>query len=583
MPGTLATGVYGGGTLGGRAGGQRRYPRIAVAREFPPDDLAVRISDPRTGQTITRLGADEALLENTIDALGYSSEMQGGCKEFGGQLARDPRIRWPDLAPYLDVTVYGQGVDEVWWGRIDKPEGSDGSQSLVNLKGVGHLAALEDDEAVKAGFIDADQTKWGDPSTERRRILREANIFLSAATSFGFSEKEGEGEPPSILNDFGNVTAEAGKGEAGEADYDSGGIDLEEVLYDYRVLAVPDTAFDSTMALGRESTFATEPVVGTDHNGTTALEQAVGTAVAGYRFARLRDLFSGPYEGPMTNLFAWQNIRVLALTGLALQGTWPNVGFTAKQMLEWAVPRFSYLQARAEDIEDDQFVIPHAWFAEEGTLATIVKELTKYGLLDWFVYEGKRLQLRRPGTYGRKWVAAPGPAEFREEGEDGTRLWKDIVVAWQDVDGSTKTVGPPGSGATYESASLEITDPDHPAVRAGIPRRDRIVTKTVCDFPTSLKLGENWLAEANELSHSGTCNLTHYVLDDKGIYHPASVVKAGDEVFFPGSGDPSYRRITHVDYDHNERKAACTLDAPADGLAAVQERFQVELQARGIA
>lgn len=555
---------------------------IAVLREHPPDRMAIRISDPKTGRTIARLAEDEADLSNVINSIGYDSEMQGGSKTLKGNLGRDPRVPWSDLPAYADVTAYSDGVEELWWGRIEKLQGAEGDRTGVDLEAVGHIAALEDDKAcLGLGFINADQSQWGEPSVERRKRLIEANIPLVANTSFGFGSMEDESEPPAVLNDFNGVVSTAGKSEAGEADFDSGGVDIDQVLYDYRVLAVPDAAFDSTMALGTTDTFATAEV-GTDHKGTTALQQQVTAPGPGYRFARLRDLFGGAYEGQMTNLFAWQYLRVLARTGLTLQGTWPNVGYTARQMLGYAVPRYSYLKARDEDLEDDGFVIPHAWFSEPGMLADVVKELTKFGLLDWFIYEGKRLQLRYPGTYGRFWQAAPGAAELKETGLDANRLWREIVVAFQDVDGSTKYVGPPGSGAHIEDATLEITDPDHPAVRAEITRKDLLVMKGVGDVPTAIKIGVNWLSEANELSHAGECNLRDWVMSDKGVWYPTSHVKAGDYVRFPGR-DSSYRKITAAPYERDERNAHCTLDAPPDGIAALEERFQVELRPFGLA
>lgn len=559
--------------------------RIAVGQEFVPDRYAVRVSDPKTGRTIARLSDDESNLENIIERLGHSSEMQGGSKDLKGDLARNPRISANDLPAYADLTAYIDGVEEVWWGRVDKEQGAEGDRTGVELNGVGHIAALEDDKAcLGLGFIDSDMTKWGDPSVERRRQLIEAGIQIVANTSLGFGSLEDEKEPPGIIDDFNGVTTVEGKTAAGESHYDSGGVDIERVLYDRRRLSAsePNAAWEGNMALAGTDTF-TSPTTGTDHDAETALQQEVAAPDAGYRRARLRDRLTTTTGGnALTRLFAWQHLKVLGRTGLALQGTWPNVGFTAKQMLEYCVPLYSYLEARDEDLEDDGFVIPHAWFADPGPLVEVVKELTKYGLLDWFIYQGKRLQLRYPGSYGRFWQAAPGPAELRETGLDANRLWREIIVAFQTSDGVTRYAGPPGSGAHIEDPSLEITDPDHPAVRADITRRDVLVMKGPGDDPTAVAIGSNWLVDANELSHAGECALTDWVMSDRGIWYPSSVVKAGDHVRLQGR-DPSYRKVVSADYQRDERKATCNLDAPPEGLAALEERFGVELRAAGLA
>jgi hypothetical protein len=118
-------------------------------------------------------------------------------------------------------------------------------------------------------------------------------------------------------------------------------------------------------------------------------------------------------------------------------------------------------------------------------------------------------------------------------------------------------------------------------VRADITRRDILVMKGQGDDRTAVEIGINWLAAANELSHAGECALSDYVMDDKGIWYPSSHVKAGDHVRFPGR-DSSYRKITHADYQRPERKASCSLDAPPEGIAALEERFQVELKTAGL-
>jgi hypothetical protein len=559
---------------------------VAVVREYPPDQLAWRIDPP--GGAPNRLGAEEPLAENVLDDCQLVSEMQGGYKEAKTTLARDPRLPWPDLMPYGEVTVYGPGVDKRWEGRGEKPPGGIGGQSSVEFTAVGHAAALEDNKGLLGlGYIHSDLRDWGDPSTDRKADLIGYGYSTAAATSVGWQGNEPEASPPMLMLDFSNVETVAGKSMLGYAEFD-GGAPIGRLLYQLKVLAGPEgsPAWADAVAAAADSRFKEALALGADLNATSGTGEMA--ANAGARFASVASYYSDAGGTHMSDIHGWL-LKVLGNHKLALQGTWPDIGFTAKQMLGHAIPLYSYLEARDEDLQDDGFLIPHAWFTSAGELASVVKELTKYGLLDWFVYGEKRFQLRFPGTYGRRWLVPASQSEFQEDGLDGSRLWKDIVVQFQDYSGRTVTVGPPGSGATVESTALEITDPDHPAVRAvniygdKFVRRDLLVATGVLDIASATKLGENWLAEANELNRSGSLDLVGYIMDDRTMMRPASEVKAGDLVKPLGSGDASYRKITHCDYQHSERKAACSLDAPPEGIAALQERFQIELQARGLA
>jgi hypothetical protein len=563
--------------------------RVAVAREFPPDRLAVRIADPTTDQTIARWAEDEGKAANVLAGLTKSGEMPGGHKDSSGSLPRDPRVNWPDTFTYLDYFIEGAGREVVWSGRLNLVPKSDGERMVLEPKAVGHQTALEDREALRMGFIDGDQSKWGDPSTARRLKLIEAAIFLVASTSQGFSSLDPSATVPGVINDFTNVENQEGRTEAGEADYSSGGVDLGAALYDYRQLTdySKDTNWESNLAVGTTDTFDVA-TAGSDHDRTTALQQSVEAPGPGYRFARLRDRYGGGGSGPLGDVTAWQNLKVLswlAAQNLTLQGTWPNVGYTAKQMLEVAVPEFSYLEVNPEDIEDDGFVIPQAWYPGPGMLADVVKDLTKYGLYYWFVMNGKRFELRQPGTFGREWQAYAGASEFKETGEDGLRLWDRLVVAYQDVSGRTVTIGYPGSGADYESEALQITAPDHPAVRAEVVREDLLTLKGISDFEPALGAGERWLVEGNELSHAGEAVLRGYIQDSAGIFRPVSQIQPGDRIRFPdaGSGGTGYREIVAVSYDHDPRTATVNLDAPPDTYEALLERYGATLSSLQLA
>lgn len=557
---------------------------VAVVREYPPDQIAIEIRP--SGGAPARWAADEPMAADVASAIRISDEMPGGFKELTAILARDPRTPWPDLAPFSDVRAYGPGGEVLWEGRLDKAPESDGDHVAIEPAAVGHQAALEDNKGlIGPGIIDADQSKWGEPSTERRKQLLEASIRLMASTSVGTSSLEAEAVVANIINDFTNVEVIEGADETGEAHYFSDGPDIGALMFDHRELSSggENANWENNAALGVDDTF-TEPAVvsSTDLDAKAVVGELLEAPGDGYRYARVRDrLVNIGTPQALTRVFAWL-VKVIGNHGLTLQGTWPDVGFTAAQILGYAVPLHTYLSVDADTLDDDGYVIPHAWFAGPGSMAQVVVEVTKYGLLDWFVFEGKLFQLREPGSYGRKWQAYAGPSQLQEVGEDAARSWRTIVVRYQDVDGSTRTVGPPGSGATVEDEGLEITDPEHPAVKAGITRQDVLDLKGVGVAATAIAVGERWLEEANALSRSGSCSLSGYAMDDCGVMRPVSHIRSGDQVRFPDSGDTGYRKIVAHEYDHDSRTASLTLDAPDNGLEALLERLQAALIPLGL-
>lgn len=587
---TYGSGTYGSGTYGD-PGGEVPGPepiigRVAVAHEYPPDKLAWRIDPPKGAPS--RWAADEPLAENVCEDIQLSEEMPGGEKEATCNLARNPRTPWPDLAQYSNVTVYGPGGEVVWEGRLDKSPESDGDRMAIKPAAVGWKQALEDDNSVIGpGYIDSDLGKWGEPSTQRRLELDTANRELAAAVSAGW---QGDGsEPPALNIDFTSVETAAGKWMRGESWYDGGGIPLGALLYEFKVLAGPEgnsAWFDGPTLHSADTDVAGFDGV-IDHNATsTSGMQERAATTDNRRYAVVCSEFIGEGGTRMGDIHSWRHLKVisrLAQQHLALQGTWPNVGYTASQMLRHAIPTYTCLRADAEDVEDTNYIIEQAWFSEPGSILEVVQELTKYELLDWFV-RGKRFFLKRPGTYGRRWQAYAGPSGLEEQGEDGSRSWKEITVRGQDVTGRTFTVGPPGSGATVEDARLEITDPDHPAVRAAEAYGPNFNRKDLLDLggistPTRAReAGERWLREANLLSRSGSCSLTGYVMDDKGAFWPVSAVRAGDMIRFPDAGDTSYRKVVSRSYSHSNRTASLSLDAPAQGITALLERMQASIK-----
>lgn len=559
-------------------------PRVAVSREYQSVQHRVIVRDPKTGSAIARWAEDEARTHNVMNGLQLSGAMPGGRKELRCSLPRNPRQDWPDIGGFLEIEAQIGARNRVWHGRIGKAPRSDGERMVIDGEAVGYAAALEDRKALRLGFIDSDLGKFGEPSVQRRLDLVNGGFRpASVSASVGFQDA-GSARPALVVDFTGASSNTAPPYEGTEQWCHGGGVDIGGMVFDQRgdnsttwlkaaILSVDDVT----------SSFTGSP----NYSGIAeSLQQGVWTAQPGFKYALFQTFYTGgSFLGQMTNVQRWSNVKILsylATQNLTLQGTWPDVGYTAAQMLRVLVPEFSGLRVTDDSVEDDGFIIQQAWWPDGTTLGPVVDELVKYGLYDWFVKDGKVFELRRPGTYGRRWQAYQGPSNFREAGTDTERLWDRICVRYQDPDGSTRMVGWPGSGAEVESPALQVTDPDHPAVRAGVVREDLLDLQTQSVPSEAIGVGERWLAEANELSRSGEAELSGYVQDDRGVFRPAAEVAEGDSIRFPDARDKSYRRIVSYDYSADERKVTVSLDAPSETIQALLERYRAALVPIGV-
>lgn len=571
-PGNLVPG------LGARIPAQ--FLRVAVNREFPQVKHSIIVRDSH-GIAIRRWAEDEARTENVMNGLSLSGVIPGGKKELKVNLPRDPRRYWPDIEGFLNIECQLPGRNRIWDGRIAKAPRSDGDRMVINDQAVGWAAALEDRLALRIGFIKSSLDGFGEPSAARTSALEKENFQPQATSTIG---PAGTFATPAITQNLTRiVTNTTGPYAYAEMQYRSG-VDLGALLFDAAsIIGIAENVLWDTVA-----GLATDDLItagdGKDFDGVGATQQTLAATAIGRRIALFQLVYRGTFAGDGNWTWAWSNIRLLswlAAQNLTLQGTWPNVGYSAAQMLRVAIPAYSELTATADSVEDDGFIIEDAWFDDPGTLARGVDELVKYGLYDWFVKDKKLFELREPGTYGRRWQAYQGPSGFEEAGIDTDRCWDRIVVGYQDVDGSARYVGYPGSGCENEYAALQITDPDHPAVKAENPREDLLVLESVSTAARALEAGERWLQEANELSRSGKATLSNYVQDSAGVFWPVAVVAEGDLIRFPDSRDTSYRKIVEFDYDGDQRSNTVNLDAPSESVKALLARYRAVLVSRG--
>jgi hypothetical protein len=551
---------------------------VAVQQELPSTQIGLRLETPSGYKN--RLAEDEPITSNVISDIEISTEMPGGYKEMNFTLGRDPQDAWRDMVPFTDGTAYIPGVGVVFQGALDKAPGVSGEQNSLTPSFLGYQSILEDNQAAQIGFIDGDLSKWGDPSMSRRLGLRNAGWNMAPQVLVGWKDADGT-VAAGILFDYTGVDRVAGSGPVGtEAWYYGDGAEIGLLMYDF--------FGDNTGSFSEFTLISSDDLTSVyngskNYNTVSAANEILKASGSGRKYAAIQVAYVGTFVGQMTNIHSWRNMKVIGNHGLTPLGTWPNIGFSSKQMLEYAIPKIaSPLTIDPNYVDDDGYIVPQAWYGEPTGSAEVIKDFLKYGWYDWFVYHNKRFELRQPGSYGRYWKAYTAPSQLNEVGLDSQRLWRSIIVTYQDVDGSVRTVGPIGSGCNVESAELEINDPNHPAVQAGRTRKDVLDLQGVGVPSTAIAVGKRFLEEANLINRSGSATLAGYVMDQYGVMWPSVCVKSGDWISFVDASDTSYRKIVGTTYRHSEVSNEIDLDAPESGLEALLERLQAGLISLGV-
>ena len=553
-----------------------QYSIAPYRRHIVPDQMAVRVIAP--GGSSARWADDEIDPTSIMSHLTIEDEMPGGYKQLGGTMARNPQLQWPDTETYGRLYAYLPGVEKVFEGAVDKAPQASGGERSIRVEGVGDQRFLEDDSSVVMGIIDGDLSKWGEGSTQRKIEVIGFYQTRNVESSIGF--QDAGATAPSII--FRLAYNEGHP--LGEMWYFSEGIPIGVVRYDFNNLAGGLEGFHDIVRIGNNDLGSGTTASSADHGNTSKSNNGLAANSVKAMYACVQSYYEGAYTGAGTDAKAWTNLRVLGAHGLTEQGTWPNIGFTAKQIHTYAIPKFAPdLKVLSSNLDDDGFIIPQAWYGTPGTLAEHIRDYTKYSLYDWFVFNDMEFQYRRPGTYGRFWKCLIGETDLDEDGLDGSRLWESIVVQFQDVGGRTITVGPPESGAMITSSSLRLTDPDHPAIKAKRTRRDLLDMSGLGTPATAIAVGERFLEEANLLPRSGSAKISGFALDSQSVLRPVSQMKSGDFVSFTDAHDKSYRKIVHRTYEHDERETDIDFDAPPGGLEQLLERLQVGLVSRGVA
>jgi hypothetical protein len=512
-----------------------------------------------------RFGPDERFDADIPSAIQFDTQTPGGFGSGSLVLPRPPRLRADDAALFSHGVIYG-------------PDGTDYEGRVVGIPQVGveeirlelegWSAALDDDETFKAIFRDADLSRWQGPSQQRQVNLGDGFALGSPSVVWG-------GAAPALQTSFTGTWDHTLVHPRTEAWYDANGIPIGKLIAGWgkNALVGTDATWHWFAGLSSDDV-ATASQFSADQHGVGPASVEVD-ANGIYRFAILYLDYSGTSDGGdgqeyIVNWFP----TVHGAHGLADAGG----GYLGSDILAYALAGTGLDYSLGDSIERSSFAIPHLVFLEPVTRRQLVEQVTALGGAqlvpnDWGVYDNREFFHRSPGSYGKTWrVRRDQVATPTSEGPDSKDRIGGIMISYRDGAGRTHSVGPPGSGAEYESSDLLDTDPQNPANR--LSRRWRHRQVGITNQEGALNIGRMLLAEANRVDWRGSTVVRGEATDSAGHKSPASHMRAGDRIVIEDDEEPSEHPIVKTSYVHDDLAASVDIGAPPDSAEVLLAQLE---------
>jgi len=512
--------------------------------------------------------------------------MPGGFDRLGGVLPRKPGLDYGDLDRLSTLTVRDAGAGVLGEYRLERAPRVSGDRMAVSPDTAGWQAHLQDDRTVSALIVDRDLSKWAGPSSQRRLDLIGFN-----APHQSDAQQTWDGTDPALQFTISGSWVSPTM-PRDEAWYDAGaGNAVSYVRFGW---SGSSATGEYDLLVGVASDGAATTTETSADLYSTARGIADFRPSARFRYARMvwRAATSPSGRDGSTFEVSCRAIQVHGNHPIApiVSSLGTPLGYLASDIVAHVISRFAPLLKFTPGIngtiQPSSFIIPQAVYSDRTTVAEIINDVSKYELPYWAVWEDRTFWYYQPGSVGypgRRWRARVGPSGLEETGPQIDRVWNGILVSYQDPDGSTRTVGPPGSGADIETPQLLDQDPLNPANQLpGLRRWDLLNMGMVSTAAAATAVGARFLQEAKQLETAGRAVFTGWVEDEAGVVWPYHKVRSGDTVSFVDAADPSPRRIVGTTKDAEANTCSVDLDSPRQGLDALLARLGVVLVPLGL-
>lgn len=544
-------------------------PRRIQVRETPRLAEHIIVTAP-SGKPF-RWSEDELEAANVPANSQHSSTAPGGHASWSATLPRKPGVDYGDMEPLSDVQILDASGDTVWNGRLTEIPKISGDQMAVTPAATGYQAALEDVQGINWLGVDPRSSEWAGPSTGRQLQI------LTAGVSFATEGAEAE------------IAADVDQG-ISHSFADFPGTPIRQEAW-YKAIAPIDRVFYilSTTNVTPQPEWETRAYIlnrdyaytvvqgGTNHNGNpTTVSVFVATSDQDSRYALFVSAYSGTFSGRAPQMLRWHNVAVFGRHGINRRpSALGTPGLLASDIITYNILHWANGITPRNVVQSD-FVIPVS-VIPDTTVAGIITDSNKYQLWNWAVW-GKSFDYAPPGQLGRRWKARVGPSQLRETGKSLKRVRNGVIVSFTDVDGTQKSVGPPGSTADVIDAALLDTDPLNPANMAGERIWESISMRDYGTVGSATRTGVEYLRQLRQLDRSGEAVIVGWIEDPSGRRYPHTAVEADDEVEFVDSNDPSPRLVVDAQHNRAARETQITLDAPRDAMEAIVDRMQIVVQ-----
>ena len=518
--------------------------------------VSLNLADGR----VIRFGGDEADDADVPYDISWDTQIPGGFGAASITLPKPANLYADDKRLFSDVVIYGRGGRTLYEGYVTAVP-QVGAQE-IQLQCSGWSTVLDRIQTFREIFVDRDLGRWGPASRAWKLVSLPNFAFTDAQTN-----------PDSTLPSLDLYADEGTVNPWIEGWYDSGAGNLVASIY-YDMTSLSTSSYQGKVCVADTDGASGQLDTGDLLTSTNSSAAAYFSPATAKRYGFVQFLASLTVASGSKGM-TFRNLAVYGNHGLTLRGSDPK-GVYASDVVGYVIQQ-APLSTDTSSIEPTTFVIPHLIYPEDVSLRQVIEEVTALGGSsnvpnDWGVYDNKVFFWRSPGSYGRTWrVRRDQIATATSEGPDADLRVAGVKVNYQDAAGTTKSVGPIGSNADYETDELVDIDPDNPARR--IPGAYAVESVGITSQEGAVNIGKLILNERNRLVWRGSVELQGEVTDQNGNPYPVALVRAGDQIVIEDDADVTPKPIQSTAYNHSSLSLSASVGARPDSLEALLGRL----------